>query len=313
MPCPPLFLLTSHRSGGTLLARIYNAHPDIVVWGEHGGLLNKLAEMEEIFRRHWQLSTPLADRGLERFLLEKQAGAGFEPWMSRFDRDRFVAWCRDLVLETFTAGLRPDQGWGVKEIRYHTMETVGFLRTLFPLARFVVLRRDLLQQCLSTMLAGWSLHLLIEAGATTSIAEARRAVDDCAYALVAVDHGLGGIAASDPASVLSIRFEELEGAGDATFRRLYDFAGLAVTPQRLQAAAGVATMRRGESPRSSAHGVLGAAFIETHAPACLAHAAQLIAAEGIDRARLRSRSGIGRYSILVGDHHMAEGTVSTMF
>lgn len=313
MPSPPLFLLTSHRSGGTLLARIYNAHPDIVVWGEHGGLLNKLVEIWEIFKRHWQLSTPVAERGLDRFLADRQAGAGFEPWMSHFDRDRFIAWCRDLVLETFTCGLKPRQGWGVKEIRYHTKETVNFLRVLLPEARFVVLRRDLLQQCLSTMLADWSLHLLIEAGATQSVAEARRAVDDCAYALAAIDHGLCGIVKSDPAGILSIGFDALEAAQHATLHRLYDFAGLATTPEQLQAAGDVASVRRGESLRSSAHGVLDAAFIESYAPACLAHASQRLAAEGLDLGRLRSRAGIGYYSFLAGDHHMVGSGVSTLF
>lgn len=44
----------------------------------------------------------------------------------------------------FGSMLQPGQRWGFKEIRYHTRMVAEYLVTLFPEAKFVLLRRDIL-------------------------------------------------------------------------------------------------------------------------------------------------------------------------
>ena len=53
-----MFLLTLHRGGGTVLARVLNCHPDLVIWGEHVGLINRLAEIDDMVSRVGRLMAP---------------------------------------------------------------------------------------------------------------------------------------------------------------------------------------------------------------------------------------------------------------
>jgi hypothetical protein len=54
----PVFLLTLHQAGGTVLARVLNCHPDLVIWGEHVGLINRLAEIDDMM--HSAVDRPAA-------------------------------------------------------------------------------------------------------------------------------------------------------------------------------------------------------------------------------------------------------------
>ena len=47
----PVFVLTLHRAGGTVLVRVLNCHPELVIWGEHVGLINRLAEIDDMVTR----------------------------------------------------------------------------------------------------------------------------------------------------------------------------------------------------------------------------------------------------------------------
>jgi hypothetical protein len=308
----PLFLLTTHRSGGTLLARIFNAHPDIVIWGEHAGLLNNLAEMAEIIRRHPAVAGPVAERKLDEFLAGKQTNTGFSPWTNPVDPALFHAWARDLITGFFSHGLQPHQRWGVKEIRYHTPEVANFILTLFPAARFVILRRDLVQQCVSNIMAEWSLkHLALMQG-DVSEAEALRVIDDCAYALVAIDTGLNKIAATLPDCARVVAYEAL-GQGEDVIAGLYEFAGLAVTPELLAAANRMLGVRSGATTKVKTQGFLTTELIAAQAPASIAAARRAVAAQGIDISRLRAKRGPGRYSFLVGDNEVRNTNFSTIF
>jgi hypothetical protein len=309
----PLFLLTTHRSGGTLLARIYNVHPNIVVWGEHAGLLNHFAAIADIMRLHGGMSTPVADRKIDQFLQNKSINAAFSPWINPVDPPAFAHWCRTFIVNSFSTGLRPGQRWGVKEIRYHTVETVGFILSLFPDARFVILRRDLLQQCISNIMAEWSLiHLgLMHAGETE--ADAAAVIEDCAYALVAIDHGLGRIAKKFSAQTLVINYEDLLGGPPAFIENLYKFAGLAVTPDLLAAAARMRAVRTGATKKAASLGFITVPLIEELAPRGIAEAYRSIDRDGVDLSRLRRKQGQGRYSFLVGDTEMRNSRFSTLF
>src|SRR5437773_6349288 len=115
----PVFIFAIHRSGGTLLTRMLNCHPDLVIWGEHAGFINKLADADFLIR---SCSDALPERSVEE--LERYVAFGedcqrdFSPWMNPFASSEFGKRCRDLLLAMYSrahAGKR----WGVKEIRYH--------------------------------------------------------------------------------------------------------------------------------------------------------------------------------------------------
>ncbi len=309
----PVFLFTTHRSGGTLLSRVLNAHPDIVVWGEHAGVLNKLAETAEILRRHQATRSRGNQRDIEKFLRKKSESTQFDPWVSRVNEESFLIFCRGLMRSWFEDGLAAGQRWGLKEIRYHRPETAGFLLKLFPRSRFITLRRDLVRQCISIVLANWSVSTLGTAADKLDEANAKAIVDDCAYALVAINSGLVSIARKYPDRCLAIDYNEFLKEPDQSIRKLYDFAGLRTSPDIIAAAHRMIAVRSGATPAANALGVLNREFIERHARASIAAARKEIRISGIDYARLISREGKGKYSCLVGDKKMQNTHRSTMF
>src|SRR5262245_39936572 len=41
----PIFIVTKARTGSTLLQRLLNSYDDTIIWGEHGGFLNHVANL----------------------------------------------------------------------------------------------------------------------------------------------------------------------------------------------------------------------------------------------------------------------------
>jgi hypothetical protein len=290
-----------------------NAHPDVVIWGEHAGVLNKLAEAADILRRHRATRSHGSKRDIEKFLRTKSESTQFDPWVSTVTEESFLAFCRGLIRSWFEDRLAPGQRWGLKEIRYHRPETARFLLALFPRSRFMILRRDLVSQCISIVLANWSASTLGVAGDGLDETDAKAIVDDCAYALVAVNSGLTSIVKKYPDCCLAIDYGQLLKEPEQSIRKLYDFSGLKTSPDIIAAAQRMIGVRSGGTPASNTLGVLNREFIERHARVSIAAAQQEIRASGIDYARLISREGKGKYSCLVGDKKMQNTHRSTMF
>jgi len=313
-PAGPVFVLGAHRSGSSLLARILNCHPDLVIWGEHGGFINRLAEIDAVVGLYPRLTDPLAERGLAAFVAGGKAAPGrFDPWVTPFDQAAFRDWCRTFIATTFARDLRPGQRWGFKEVRYHTAAVTGFLAALFPDARFVILRRPLYPLALSNLFAPWSVDRLRWTGALQSDATVQAAIIDCAYALAAIDQGHRAIAAALPGRCHVLDYDAITPAAQTVFAELFAVLGLSVSPALLRAAAGVAAARIGGSDPRSGEGWLTLPVVERHLPQALARAASELAAGGPDAARLKRLGRDGRFSFLVGDHHLYETPYSGMF
>ena len=310
----PVFLLSAHRSGGTLLARALNCHPDLVIWGEHAGFINRLADIDSIAGHYPRLTEPLADRDLATFVAhEKSDPRVFDPWVTPFAQDGFRDWCRRYIETTFRHGLRPGQRWGFKEVRYHTVAVAGFLATLFPTARFVILRRELYPLALSNLFAPWSVDRLRWTGALLTEAGVRAAVTDCAYALVAIDHGFAAIAAALPDRCHVVAYEAITPAATRLFAELFLFLGLRGSPELLQAIRAVVGARPGASDARASEGHLTLRLVQRHLPEALAAALADIAKNGPDAARLKRLAPQGRFGFLAGDHHLYETPYSGMF
>jgi hypothetical protein len=309
----PVFVLTAHRSGGTALARGLNRHPDLLIWGEHAGFINKLAELDALVAHYPPLTQPLERRGLAEYVRSgKFDPDGFDPWRSPFERADFRNWCRHFIEATFRRGLRREQRWGFKEVRYHRLVTAQFLVELFPTGRFVILRRELGDLVLSNMLTPWSIERLKQLGVTTDAEQLRAAVFDCAYALAVVDLGFEEIKWAFPRRTRIVPAERLADPV-GTFAELFDFLGLSHWPALLEEVREASQRRYGTTDYARTEGVLSAAAVQQLIPEAIATAKAELSAHGQDHGRLRRFGDSGRFSFLAGDHEVFATPYSTLF
>jgi len=134
----PLFLLGAHRSGTTLLQRLLNSLDDVIVWGEHEGVLSEVARA--YFRgaeSPWLFTNVRPSKTDPR--------ENWQAWLGALDPAGWDDAFRGLVQALFPP-LDParTRWWGFKEIRYGRTSddrTVEFLGRLFPQAIFVFIVR----------------------------------------------------------------------------------------------------------------------------------------------------------------------------
>ncbi len=141
----PIFIFASgQRCGSTLLQRLLNSHKDIMIWGEHLGVLNNF----------YQLHGELVNWGEEfkdnREVFLEQGYNSFVPNLTPA-RSEIVNASRNYVCSLFE---RPalDLGkswWGLKEVRYD-IHIARFLQGLFPNAKFIWMTRNIID-CYSSI------------------------------------------------------------------------------------------------------------------------------------------------------------------
>ncbi|MFO7662958.1 MAG: sulfotransferase [Chloroflexota bacterium] len=134
----PIFIFSSgHRCGSTLLQRLLNSSPDVLIWGEHNGYLNHYIQIYHNLQKWEQKMTHY--RGI-------------------FLNDGYNNFIANMMPETYElkeAALLHIYGifgipalrlgrniWGFKEVRYG-VDVALFLQNLFPRARFIHLVRDI--------------------------------------------------------------------------------------------------------------------------------------------------------------------------
>src|SRR5215469_1553047 len=209
----PVFIFTIHRSGGTLLMRVLNCHPALVIWGEHGGFINKLTDADLMMR---SLRIVLPVRSLEEIeeyvAFSEHWQKTFCPSMNPFAYSDFARWCHDLLTQVFSRGLSQGQRWGFKEIRYHRPSVAMFLERLFPAAKFIFLLRDPVDLCVSNILVEWSLREVLAHGGGNDRESLRQVVDDCLYAILAKKVYFDEILRALPLKCICIRYETLVGS-----------------------------------------------------------------------------------------------------
>jgi hypothetical protein len=305
---PPVFLLTLHRGGGTMLARILNCHPDLVIWGEHVGLINRLAEIDDMVTRVGRLMVPKTNEAIAEYIaFPEHRMTEFDPWANPFDYETFSRSCRAMIEGIFTRGLRPGQRWGFKEIRYHRALTVRFLEKLFPEAQFVILRRDIREVAVSAILAPWSLRWFsnYRESMPTTVAEA--IVHDVTYALLAIESGLDAVRAQLGPRCFQLDYTQLLDASRGFETPLFDFLKLALSDQLTTYIGKVLQVRVGGTDREVCFGgILSRDFIVARVTAIAPEIRTEIEHNGVDKVRLVAHRGIGQYSFLVGDHTMRD-------
>jgi hypothetical protein len=223
----------------------------------------------------------------------------FDPWISPFDRVQFRAVCRNYIEETFSRYLKPGQRWGFKEIRYYSPVTIRFLADLFPSGRFVVLHRNLTELVVSNVMAPWSL------GAIEADVSLDDLVYDCAYALTVIEQGLEEVATIFPVRCISINYEAIADEVDNLFAFL-DLDKTREIEEKIRFTLGI---RAGETPKD---GRFDRKTLTKLAKKLLPKACQTIQENGVDLARLK-RLCDGHYSFVVGDQHLVNSPLSSLF
>jgi hypothetical protein len=134
---PILVLGSGQRCGSTLVQRLLTSHPEVLIWGEHGGHLRKLLEMTDVLQR-WDEGVSAQDRaGFEE--------RGHQSWMANVlpgpepVRDAARAWL--LTFFGAPAAARGRPRWGFKEVRFG-MADAAAIRLLFPDTVVVHITRD---------------------------------------------------------------------------------------------------------------------------------------------------------------------------
>ncbi len=150
----PIFLIACGRSGSTWLQKIINTHPNIVLWGEHAGFINSLADSYYVVANRPQILEYDAYNKERELLLNKLYNDDFNPaWTNVFTKESFLEAYRQMFLQLFVSNIEENIRWGFKEIRYCNVETLHFLRVLFPKAQFIFLKRDIFDVCKSQLLS----------------------------------------------------------------------------------------------------------------------------------------------------------------
>lgn len=130
----------THRSGSTLVQRIFNARPQTLIWGEHGGALTRFVELRTRVRQF----SAYGDTARREFL---DAGRDPNLWIATMtpavdDVDAAVKAATRALLERLYRPTPPScDRVGFKEVRYGA-GVLQLLRECYPGARIVLLVRD---------------------------------------------------------------------------------------------------------------------------------------------------------------------------
>jgi hypothetical protein len=161
---PPIFLFGAARTGTTLLQRLLNSYDDVLIWGEHAGMLEPVAEA---FYRGWENPHLFRDRiPLAEVLADSRPAERFQAWLGWYGREEWTAAFRTLIERLFVPdGLPGKHYWGFKEIRYMSRpedRTLDLLRLLYPDALYVFIVRNPYNALASTKRLEEGAHTLRE-------------------------------------------------------------------------------------------------------------------------------------------------------
>lgn len=152
----PVFVISTGRSGSTLVQRLLNCHDELVVWGEHFGFLNGLIQSYmRMARPDQRLYPKTADSngGPALMLPTLTDPAAPIEWVNPWSLEEFQEQVRSFAANYFGGRLQPDQRWGFKEIRYNNEPALVGLSQLFPRGRFVFVQRNPVEVARSKILA----------------------------------------------------------------------------------------------------------------------------------------------------------------
>jgi LPS sulfotransferase NodH len=236
---PVLVLGSGHRTGSTLVQRLLTSHPDVMIWGEHGGVLRKLLEVTE-WLEAWDWGA--AEDGRQAF----DAG-GHDGWIANVMpeaetvREAARAYVRTLFETPAAANGR--SRWGFKEVRM-TREHAEKLHRLFAGLTAIHITRN--PRSILVSLDAWERQGIWKRQATKN----------------AVEHWVtinASFLEQTPEWALSVRYEDITADPDSFVRRVAELIGVptaeldrSVFDRKVRGYSGAATLplrEWGELPR----------------------------------------------------------------
>ena len=215
----PVFVLSTGRSGSTLVQRLLNCHNDLVVWGEHYGFLQGIAEaLAQMADPNNNLypKTPDENEGPQLLLPTLQNPGKQLEWSNPWSLAEFKVQARSFIESYFAARLEPGQRWGFKEIRYNKLSVMRGLRSLYPGGRFVFVKRDAVEVVRSKVMS-----FIKEERWATYTAEQQRARIRTLLAEVHEHYAAyDAFTKRNPALCMVVKLEDLSGGGNATLKNL---------------------------------------------------------------------------------------------
>jgi hypothetical protein len=149
----PVVILSAGRSGSTLLQKLLNSHEDLVIWGEHDGLLN-------LFMRSWKAvcrSRWIPENEPQgAWLLEEDRPLNVDKWTAwdgSFSKQDFNKYLKRFIDNLFCENVPDDLRWGFKEIRYRNIDFMDFWSDFYPETQYILLMRNPIDSCLSFAIA----------------------------------------------------------------------------------------------------------------------------------------------------------------
>lgn len=136
----PVFIFASgQRCGSTLLQRLLCSHPQIIIWGEHDGTLNKilpgferLLQWKEMFDHQFQL---YLNEGYNNFIPNMNPPC------------KHIIYAREQFIRNIWQRPAQEMGksiWGFKEVLYGADIALA-LREIFPNAKIIHLTRNIFE------------------------------------------------------------------------------------------------------------------------------------------------------------------------
>ncbi len=145
----PVIVLSTGRAGSTLLQKLLNTHPALVIWGEHAGILRQLMmAWKVVFKSEW--IPDQVPRG--EWLLQPDRPLNADRWTAwdgSFSKQGFSRNMKQFVDSLFCEDIPEQTRWGFKEIRYLQIELMDFIAELYPHAQFILLLRNPIDSCVS--------------------------------------------------------------------------------------------------------------------------------------------------------------------
>jgi len=166
-----LFIIGSGRSGTTLVQRLFNTFPNVLVWGEHAGFLKEISDAyfnltqnPSMFEYSYSQAAP---EGTEDSMGFYKRPERWQAWNNWFHPDDVKQLFRDYIESFFNPKkIGESEIWGFKEIRYGKNDRVlEFIKELYPEAQFIFITRNglnTLESQLTTFHQGESRFLMIK-------------------------------------------------------------------------------------------------------------------------------------------------------
>lgn len=145
----PIVILSTGRAGSTLLQKLLNTHKELIIWGEHEGILNPLMRSwMTVSQSKWLPETEAKGS----WLLEEirpMNSSKWTAWDGSFSKRDFNTHMKGFLDKLFSEKVPENVRWGFKEIRYFKSEFIDFWSGLYPETQYILLMRNPIDSCLS--------------------------------------------------------------------------------------------------------------------------------------------------------------------